>query len=363
MRIVVFKNTSDLIELRNLLYGSPDDQRRGMALCKAYQTRGPLPPSVHLTCQLLAAIHADLPHVDLYAIRLTYSMALIRFVNEILDAAQQGKSVVPLYALAQMADLPASFVELRHAATHEDLPSIYLLRDMANRAVAWLWSNFWSLQTLDAESRQSSVKPSPTEQEYKGGVKDLLREWRRIKRADSKANPPEHLISELQSRWNAGQQEFLDVVLTQNVLVPATSSSTTPKVNNSIVLLYLPVFESLGSEFCSQLLTRILEALQSREWPTSSSDVREKKQFPIFQAWAEALAKYLNSELIGLLSSAARPWNALVLARFASSVGDRALYETAEEMAEFTGCDDDLPNWEPGWKKVPGWTPRPLGIL
>lgn len=337
-----------------------------MALCKAYQTRGPLPPSIHLTCQLLAAIHADLPHVDLYAIRLTYSMALIRFVNEILDAAQQSKSVVPLYILAQMADLPAAFVELRHAATHEDLPSIYLLRDMANRAVAWLWSNFWSLQTLDAESRQSSRQSSTkpqAEHEYTGGVKDLLREWRRIKRTDPKAQPPEELVSGLQNRWNANQQEFLDVVMTQNVLVPATSSNTTPKMNNSIVLLYLPVFESVGSEFCSELLTKILELLQTREWPTSSSDIREKKQFPVFQAWAEALAKYLNQELVDGLCSAARPWNALVLAKFAISIGDRALFETAEEMAEFTSCEGELPHWEPGWKRVQGWTPRPLGVF
>lgn len=49
-----------------------------------------------------------------------------------------------MYRVAEDIQLPASFVELRHQTTHEDLPSLVVLRQATNRALAWLWDHFWA---------------------------------------------------------------------------------------------------------------------------------------------------------------------------------------------------------------------------
>jgi len=54
--------------------------------------------------------------------------------------------------LAQSLNLPPCFVEIRHAATHQELPSLAILRDMSQRALEWLRDNFWALITPDGRS-------------------------------------------------------------------------------------------------------------------------------------------------------------------------------------------------------------------
>ena len=40
--------------------------------------------------------------------------------------------------------LPASFVELRHEATHREPPSLVVLRKATQRSLEWLWDNYWA---------------------------------------------------------------------------------------------------------------------------------------------------------------------------------------------------------------------------
>lgn len=48
-----------------------------------------------------------------------------------------------MYSIAKNIGLPATFVELRHQATHEQLPSLSKLRSAANNALAWIWNFYW----------------------------------------------------------------------------------------------------------------------------------------------------------------------------------------------------------------------------
>lgn len=48
-----------------------------------------------------------------------------------------------MYAKAQQIGLPALFVDLRHEATHGDMPSLTNLRSAAQRALMWLWDDYW----------------------------------------------------------------------------------------------------------------------------------------------------------------------------------------------------------------------------
>ena len=79
--------------------------------------------------------------------RHAYAAAVIRLVNGLVDPLQAGAYARPITAIAQQLGLPAWLVELRHAATHEDLPSLELLREAGRQSMAWLLHNYF-LPTL-----------------------------------------------------------------------------------------------------------------------------------------------------------------------------------------------------------------------
>ncbi|KAL9080366.1 MAG: hypothetical protein Q9157_000822 [Trypethelium eluteriae] len=48
-----------------------------------------------------------------------------------------------MYSVAREIDMPASFVELRHEATHEELPSLGRLERNVKAGLDWLWNFYW----------------------------------------------------------------------------------------------------------------------------------------------------------------------------------------------------------------------------
>ena len=56
-------------------------------------------------------------------------LRIIRFVNGMVDAEQQGAYAISIATLATKLYMPLWFVELRHAGTHEQLPSLQVLRN------------------------------------------------------------------------------------------------------------------------------------------------------------------------------------------------------------------------------------------
>lgn len=65
------------------------------------------------------------PSVDAAALS---SVPLRRLVNGISDSQQSGKVAAAVDSLAQKAGLPRLLVEIRHAATHQQLPALPVLR-------------------------------------------------------------------------------------------------------------------------------------------------------------------------------------------------------------------------------------------
>lgn len=68
-------------------------------------------------------------HSSTLTLRQSYSLALIRLVNGLVDPLQQGAFARPIASIAAQIGLPLWLVELRHASTHEELPSLELLRE------------------------------------------------------------------------------------------------------------------------------------------------------------------------------------------------------------------------------------------
>lgn len=106
----------------------------------AWRAITPLPHALEATLSLLIAIIQDQessskhPYsfaVSTLGIRQIYASALVRLVNGLVDPLQQGAYARSIASIATRIGLPQWLVELRHAATHEELPSLELLRSGA----------------------------------------------------------------------------------------------------------------------------------------------------------------------------------------------------------------------------------------
>jgi ribosomal biogenesis protein LAS1 len=79
-------------------------------------------------------------------------------VTGLLDGFQDKKRKQNMYSIAKEIGLPATFVELRHQATHEELPTLPKFRSAAQRAMTWIWDYYWR----DLEDHEVTGLPEET---------------------------------------------------------------------------------------------------------------------------------------------------------------------------------------------------------
>ncbi|RKP32043.1 Las1-domain-containing protein [Metschnikowia bicuspidata] len=256
--ITAFKHHRDILELRDLFYSTDRAQlRRAVALTRFWAAREKIPHGINSTSMLVAAQLRDQgkAHGSVYAsqscpvassgerdaskapdespsateasrsgsdahmvLRAAYSMVLVRFVNGLLDPFQQGTYAAPLADIAKKIDLPYAFVEVRHSATHNTLPSLEMLREVADWALRWLWENYW-LKIEPGSSVNASVEAKPVSRSSEVPLRhvyDLLKEYRVLEKrgsasssgamaelvfiAESPVNAPK-LVSLLMRHW------------------------------------------------------------------------------------------------------------------------------------------------------------------
>ncbi|KAJ5152263.1 hypothetical protein N7492_010558 [Penicillium capsulatum] len=144
-----WKDKSQLLDVRGQFYPSLSDERPDMrshacAMVEAWKLRGNVPHHVEATALLTDAIlHDDALHNSIFSIRATYSAAFCRFVTGLVDSKIHGQRKT-MFQRAMDLGLPASFVELRHEATHREPPSLVVLRKAAQRSLEWLWDHYWA---------------------------------------------------------------------------------------------------------------------------------------------------------------------------------------------------------------------------
>lgn len=180
-RIVPWADVLELDQLKKWFYS--DSQRsRAVDKVKSYQSKGSqfLPHVIDSTCQLTSAVLLDESQsCESTSVRLSYTMALIRFVNGILDPNQKSQFAIPLHTIARNVGLGSWFVEIRHWGTHErELPSLDMLRITTKEALKWLWDHYWNDDELEAEdSSEEESNESAPEETLVGNIKSLLLVW------------------------------------------------------------------------------------------------------------------------------------------------------------------------------------------
>ncbi|KAH0838638.1 Las1-like-domain-containing protein, partial [Lanmaoa asiatica] len=134
----------------------------------AWKAMTPLPHALDSALAILAARMLDTSCRDTISamtalnLRQTYATAIIRMVNGLVDPLQSGAYARSIAAIATQLGLPSWLVELRHAATHEDLPSLELLREASIESLSWLLRNYFH-PTLNPSvpTATSSLPPRP----------------------------------------------------------------------------------------------------------------------------------------------------------------------------------------------------------
>eukprot|EP01051_Picozoa_sp_SAG22_P022030 SAG22_NODE_5112_length_1083_cov_1.786585_1_plen_258_part_01 len=130
---------------QNLFSGDSQLVSRAIRRVGTWRSRGRLPVAVQTTAALFEIRLAEGSRSPL-ELRMLYSMAMVRMVNGVCDASQKGKSAMSVMSIARRHGLPPALVDLRHAATHGDLPSLSALRVAAAAAIDWLVAKYWAAQ-------------------------------------------------------------------------------------------------------------------------------------------------------------------------------------------------------------------------
>jgi ribosomal biogenesis protein LAS1 len=141
-----------------------------------------------------------------------------------LDSYQDKKHKMSMYAIAKNIGLPATFVELRHQCTHEELPSLAKLRAAAQRSLTWIWDDYWG--NLELPFVPGNIE------ECRTVVLDYLA--LRADEASQDMEKPKKLLTQLQ-QWSAVQvQEILSEIM--------DSSTSEPRILLHVVRLSQDMF-------------------------------------------------------------------------------------------------------------------------
>lgn len=100
-----------------------------------------------------------------------------------------GIARAPMHRIAQDLDMPASWIDMRHEATHGKLPGLKRLEHATQEALDWLWHHYWhDLEQQDdpERPRRNSTIPAKPE-ELRPFLTDFLKA--RIDEVKRKADP------------------------------------------------------------------------------------------------------------------------------------------------------------------------------
>ncbi|KAJ2614547.1 rRNA-processing protein las1 [Coemansia sp. RSA 1365] len=149
-KIVPWTSTEEYMNVADWLYSTElSERKRGVAVVKAWRARGRVPAAIDATANLAEIMIADQERrqsMSISQLRHMYSMTLIRFVNSIVDLEQRGTFAQSMTTLASRIGMPAWFVELRHTCTHEQIPSLTVLRSACEQAHSWIGDYYWKRQ-------------------------------------------------------------------------------------------------------------------------------------------------------------------------------------------------------------------------
>lgn len=212
-----------------------------------------------------------------------------------------------MYSIAKTIGLPATFVELRHQATHEQLPSLSKLRTAARKALAWIWDYYWKNLPTETDGDSSGGGSGADD-----SCRDLL--MRYLKGGE-----------EQQTKTLQGQLRQWDHVSLLQALAAIGEESEEPKVISGSLRLSQAI---LDGDYTSK--TSI--------WKKETDDVSTPKNLDGLRADLEAAEREFET---------------------ADAVAVPVAHTTSVETRVQT-----RPAQAKGWSRYEGpWKPKPIGVV
>ncbi|KAI8394233.1 Las1-like-domain-containing protein [Radiomyces spectabilis] len=265
-RIVPWTDYHEFEQVYHWLHADVDEcpelVQRGIDRVKAWTSRGKLPRAVESTAAFVQVQLRDhsglggswLSHQEL---RLMYAMAIVRFVNGMVDPEQTGSFAVSIAGLADRLGLPLWFVELRHAGTHEHLPSLAVLRSASQKAIDWLHDSFWSASIKPEGYAVVDPKVMDTIRSLVSNYKDARKSYLKDLKASANSNRGIY-ISAIQKIIHSISPEIIrdgviPLLLNVGGLVPVGKKKHATldhlSVSDDLIQLWTPLLKELDKAF------------------------------------------------------------------------------------------------------------------
>ncbi|WWC66373.1 uncharacterized protein I206_100274 [Kwoniella pini CBS 10737] len=278
---------SELEELYEMLFApNADDtsRRRGLARMSIYISSPSCPTFIHLLHSLISVELLPYPPKSIeenQRSRMMIGMAIVRFINGLVDPLQNGPYARPISHLAATLSIPPSLISLRHRATHEDLPPLPLLHQSLLSCISYL--HYYSFLPLISSSSSSNNIPSGIAEKLesdKRKIEGLTKKWKKITksrlrekevREEDQSAIELRKIKKLLQGFESGL--IVDVLLSKGGIVPlaiekrANFTSISPTIPS--LKIWLPLLEHLQEsshpDFINQITSKILDILLNPE--------------------------------------------------------------------------------------------------
>ncbi|XP_028405975.1 protein LAS1-like [Dendronephthya gigantea] len=162
LRIVPWLCREEWLETYHNLYNfdNIEQQTKGLQHVEMWRSRShsKLPLAIEATASLISAGIEDVRSlITPYVLRHTMAMVIVRFVNGMVDMEQKGAYARSVQSIADEIGIPDWLVDLRHEATHANLPSLEVLRVGFKVALDWLRDHYWESQIKELQERDERL--------------------------------------------------------------------------------------------------------------------------------------------------------------------------------------------------------------
>ncbi|ORX37327.1 Las1-like-domain-containing protein [Kockovaella imperatae] len=373
-RRVPWASKSDLVDMYELLFSPESDaptRARGMARMSIYISSPSCPAFLPLLHSLISAAETPEPRTaeERHRMRLVCAMAIVRFVNGLVDPLQTGPYARPIAHLAISLRLPPSLISLRHRATHEDLPPLDTLLGAVKQAIQYLHdSSFVPLISQDPSST--------TAQMARGGGGDrpadkLIKRWKRVnksrlreKEVGSENASGREIQSIKRDLERIDKAELVEALVSQGGLVPLAESKRPSQdgmaPSDASLQIWSPLLSSLVElhpDFIDTLSHRILDGVSPISEPLEPKTTETRDRDGSYR-WGLAtwlLHLWTKDDEAALSLEAKRDlWKTLLGCLVTNDPHLRRLYSqllvldstlkpiALGELLRFTGAGDDM---------------------
>ncbi|KAI9309347.1 Las1-like-domain-containing protein [Cunninghamella echinulata] len=260
-RVVPWINNHELCQVFNWLYSDinedPKLAQRGVDRVKAWISRGKVPISVRSTMDLVEVQlreqkcqHSQIPLSE-NELRQLYCSVFIRFINGIEDSRQKGYYAKSLLSIADEIGLPIWLVQVRHAATHGDLPTLYMLRRGCIQALQWLYDNYWVLE-INPEALQV------IDEKTNFKLRTLLNYYKISRKAYLKGEQNQSMYMKTLDNFfkavspNIIQECIIPLIIGAGGIVPTSIKKRVTsdlKLPDQLIALWMPLLEGMSDRF------------------------------------------------------------------------------------------------------------------